>query len=152
AQNACPAFVQSDCAQWLTEVQRELPTIVVVAKDKSGEDTVAVSVFLDDQALLTQLDGKAVAIDPGVHKLRFELEGAEPIAQQIVIRQGQKDRVVPVSFAPAGSDLPQASPYGAAAPKDQSSAAGKPGPLRIYAYAAGGVGAAGLIAFTVFGL
>src|ERR1700753_2061121 len=39
AQDFCPGFVQSDCAQWLTEVQRDLPTIVVVAKDKAGEHT-----------------------------------------------------------------------------------------------------------------
>src|SRR5215471_15393853 len=58
AQDFCPGFVQTDCAQWLTEVQRELPTFVIVAKDKAGEDTTHVAVTVDDQELAKELDGK----------------------------------------------------------------------------------------------
>jgi hypothetical protein len=154
AQNFCPAFVQTDCAQWLTEVQRELPTIVFVAKDKAGEDTSAVAVSMDGAELMKQLDGKAIIIDPGPHTFRFELEGAEPMEQQVVIRQGQKDRVIAVSFAPAGADVPGDSPYAAAkgaAPADAGEKTNGPGPLRPYAYIAGGVGAAGIIGFAVLG-
>src|SRR5262245_11314517 len=154
AQDFCPAFVQTDCAQWLTEVQRELPTIVFVAKDKAGEDTSAVAVSMDGAELMKQLDGKAVIVDPGPHTFRFEFEGAEPVEQQVVIRQGQKDRVIAVSFAPPGSDAPGESPY-AAAKGAPVADAGKdtegPGPLRTWAYVAGGVGAAGIIGFAVLG-
>ena len=154
AQDFCPAFVQTDCAQWLTEVQRELPTIVFVAKDKAGEDTSAVAVSMDGAELMKQLDGKAVIVDPGPHTFRFEFEGAEPVEQQVVIRQGQKDRVIAVSFAPPGSDAPGESPY-AAAKGAQAADSGKntdgPGPLRTWAYVAGGVGAAGIIGFAVLG-
>jgi hypothetical protein len=154
AQEFCPAFVQTDCAQWLTEVQRELPTIVFVAKDKSGEDTSAVAVSMDGAELMKQLDGKAIIIDPGPHTFRFELEGAEPVEQQVVIRQGQKDRVIAVSFGPAGADGPGESPYAGAkgpAAADAGESTTGPGPLRPYAYIAGGVGAAGIIGFAVLG-
>jgi hypothetical protein len=154
AQDFCPSFVQSDCAQWLTEVNHDLPTIVVVAKDKAGEDTTAVTVTMDGAPFMTQLDGKAVSVDPGPHTFRFEIEGADPIEQQIVIRQGQKDRVVAVSFAPAAPEAVGPSPY-ASAPKGEGSSAEAqkkgPGPLRTWAYVAGGVGAAGLIGFAVVG-
>jgi hypothetical protein len=153
AQEFCPAFVQTDCAQWLTEVQRELPTIVFVAKDKTGEDTSAVAVSMDGAELMKQLDGKAIIIDPGPHTFRFELEGAEPVEQQVVIRQGQKDRVIAVSFAPPGAEAPGDSPYaGAKAPAGADAGESNgPGPLRTYAYIAGGVGAAGIIGFAVLG-
>ncbi len=153
AQDFCPSFVQTDCAQWLTEVSRDLPTIVVVAKDKSGEDTTAVTVTMDGEPFLSQLDGKAVTVDPGPHTLRFLLEGADPIEQQIVIRQGQKDRVVAVSFAPAAPESVGPSPYATAAKGEGGPEAEKkgPGPLRLYSYIAGGVGAAGLIGFAVVG-
>jgi hypothetical protein len=146
--------VQTDCAQWLTEVSRDLPTIVVVAKDKSGEDTTAVTVTMDGSPFLSQLDGKAVNVDPGPHTFHFELEGADPIDQQIVIRQGQKDRVVAVSFAPAAAEAVGPSPYataakGEGAPVDTEKKGA--GPLRTWAYVAGGVGAAGLIGFAVVG-
>ncbi|HEX3598248.1 MAG TPA: hypothetical protein VHU80_24240 [Polyangiaceae bacterium] len=155
AQDFCPAFVQSDCAQWLTEVSRDLPTIVIVAKDKAGEDTAAVAVTMDGNELMKQLDGKAVSVDPGPHSFKFELEGADAVEQQIVIRQGQKDRVVAVSFAPASSESPGESPYaGGAKPGDMADTGDVkkgPGPLRPYAYVAGGVGAASLITFAVLG-
>jgi len=158
AQEVCPAFVQSDCAQWVTEVERELPTIVIAAKDKNGDDTTAVRVTVDEVLFAPELGGKALAIDPGPHKFRFELEGADPIEKQIVIRQGQKDRAIEVSFAPPEADPLESSPYGAAAAgaepeKDEADAAGgQPGPLRTWAYVAGGVGVAGLAGWVVLGL
>jgi hypothetical protein len=153
AQDFCPAFVQTDCAQWLTEVQRELPTFVVVAKDQAGEDTTQVSVTVDEQEIAKELDGKAVAIDPGPHKFHFELEGATPIEQQIVIRQGQKDRVIAVSFAPAAAVAPGESPYASTPPTPVDNGAKRSGsnPLRLYSYIAGGVGAAGLLGFAIVG-
>jgi hypothetical protein len=154
AQDFCPAFVQSDCAQWLTEVSRDLPTVVIVAKDKSGEDTTAVAVTMDGSELMKQLDGKAVNVDPGPHTFKFELEGADPIEQQVVVRQGQKDRVVAVSFAPVTTETPGDSPYAGTAKSDVADTGDVkkgPGPLRPYAYIAGGVGAASIIGFAVLG-
>jgi len=159
AQDACPSFVQADCTQWLAEVQRDMPTIVFAAKDQNRVDTAAVVVTLDGAMLLSELDGKAVAIDPGQHTVRFEHPGADPIEQQIVVREGEKDRVVEVSFAPVGADLGRKEdPYGmstSTASRDAGTKANRPFDrtrLRPYAYVAGGVGAAGLISFAVFGL
>src|SRR5262249_13965446 len=56
----CPAIVQRDCATWLTEVDKALPTVVVTAKDAAGADLVNVSVSVDGQPLLTKLDGRAL--------------------------------------------------------------------------------------------
>src|SRR5258708_3031841 len=33
AQDFCPAFVQSDCAQWLTQLSPDLPTLLLLAHD-----------------------------------------------------------------------------------------------------------------------
>lgn len=160
AQEDCPAFVQSDCAQWLGEVQREMPTIILSARDKKNQEVSTVRVSLDGQVVLEELDGKPMEIDPGQHLFRFEIEDAEPVEQKIVVRQSQKDRVIEVSFAPpeeAGAE----SPYAGAAQLPSKDAAAdvpppeeaprKPGPLRMYAYVAGGVGAAGILGFVAFG-
>lgn len=157
AQDSCPAFVRSDCSQWLEEVQGEIPTVVLSAKDQHGEDATAVRVILDGELLTEELDGKGTAIDPGPHKLRFELEGVAPIEQAIVIKKGQKDRAIEVSFAPKRAEVPDENPYAGSAetpaPKAETPPAegGKPGPLRPFAYAAGGVGAAGIIGFIALG-
>jgi hypothetical protein len=156
AQEVCPAFVRTDCAQWLTEVTQETPTVVFSVKDTHGEDIAAVHVTVDDQEVATELDGKSLAMDPGTHKFVFEIEGAPKIQQQLLIRQGEKDRAIAVSFAPHGADVPEASPYGDL-PKDTGKetapapASGKPGPLRPYVFVAGGVGALGIIGFVALG-
>ena len=156
AEQSCPTFVQTDCAQWLTEVQKDLPTIIISAKDKDGADVTAVKVSIDGDVVATELDGKAIPIDPGRHKLRFEIEGAPPVDQPIIAKQGEKDREVKVSFRPSQSEEVK-SPYpapaaeGKDAPPAESDQA-KPSPLRLYSYIAGGVGAAGIASFAVFGI
>jgi hypothetical protein len=158
AEESCPAFVRSDCVQWLEEVQKDLPSVIISAKDPHGEDVTAVRVLVDGELLVKELDGKAVPLDPGSHKLRFELEGVAPIEQQIVVKAGQKDRALEVSFAAKGADVPEDNPYAgtekekapADVPADEAES-GKPGPLRPYAYVAGGVGVAGIVGFAVLG-
>jgi len=163
SQDSCPSFIKTDCSQWLGEVEQELPTIMISAKDQSGEDTTAVSVTIDGELVASELDGKAIEVDPGVHKLRFEIQGAHAVEQKLVVRQGEKERAVSVSFAAAAPEPPvdDASPYagGAApdqgAPRDEPSkdteARGRPGSMRPYAYVAGGIGAAGIASFAIFG-
>lgn len=155
AQEVCPAFVRTDCAQWLTEVTQETPTVVFSVKDTHGEDIAAVHVTVDDEEVATELDGKSVAMDPGTHKFQFEIEGSPKMLQQVLIRQAEKDRVIAVSFAPHAADPPEASPYGDL-PKDTGkdtapAQAGKPGPLRPYVFVAGGVGVLGIVGFVALG-
>src|SRR5690242_17352112 len=71
AHKSCPALVQKDCTQWLAEVDAEQPTIVVVAKDENGADTLDVKVSLDGKLVSESLGAGAVAVDPGEHTLVF---------------------------------------------------------------------------------
>jgi hypothetical protein len=156
AEPSCPTFVQTDCAQWLTEVQKDMPSIIIVAKDKDGAEVTAVKVLIDGEVVASELDGKAILIDPGKHKLRFEMEGAPSVDQPIVAKQGEKDRQIKVSFRPQAAEKEAPNPYAGAAdtgtePPPEEDRTG-PGPLRIPAYIAGGVGAAGLISFALFGI
>src|ERR1700733_10293046 len=47
----CPAVVQSDCANWLADVEKALPSVVLSAKSGTGVDLVDVTVSVDGQAL-----------------------------------------------------------------------------------------------------
>lgn len=155
AQQACPTFVQTDCVQWLAEVEAEMPSVVVAAKGSDGSDTIDVKVTVDGEVFAEQLDGKTKDIDPGMHAFRFEHGDAQPIERQILIRQGEKNRIVEVSFAstePPAREEPT-PPTAPSTPEvvEEPPPAG-PGHLRPYAFVAGGVGALGLIGFGVFGL
>lgn len=115
AQAACPAVVKKDCAAWLGEIEQSLPTVVLSAQDRSGRETTAVRVFVDGEPLVERLDGRAVALDPGDRAFRFELDGSPPKELRTLIREGEKNRSIEISFAPpppppaAGSTSPPAS-------------------------------------------
>ncbi|HMJ12673.1 MAG TPA: hypothetical protein VK524_14725 [Polyangiaceae bacterium] len=149
AQPSCPGFVQKDCGDWLGQVERELPSVIVTAKSADGSDTAAVKLFIDGKPRGSELDGRAIELDPGLYTFRLEHEGAEPVERRILVRQSQRNRVIEVRFGGDPSPRPT-GPSPAAPMADRSS--GKPGPLRPYAYVAGGVGAAGVVAWSVFGL
>jgi hypothetical protein len=44
AQSMCPTLVRTDCASWLADVEKALPTVVVTAKDEAGRDLYDVKV------------------------------------------------------------------------------------------------------------
>jgi hypothetical protein len=148
AQAQCPGFVQKDCSQWLVDVQRQMPSVVIAAKAPDGSDTDQVRITLDGKLIASQLSATAIEINPGPHTFRFEYADQNPIELRILVRQAQRDRVIEVRFGPEpGSQAPQPLP-----PAGEGEGAGKAGPLRPYAYVAGAVGAVGLAGFAVFGL
>jgi hypothetical protein len=97
----CPSLVRQDCIRWTDEVLATMPTIVPGARDPSGRDLVHVKLAIDGQLAGDTLVGNPIALDPGVHTLTFELVGAQPVEYQIVLRQGEKNRVVVVTLRPA---------------------------------------------------
>jgi hypothetical protein len=103
---SCRPFIRKDCAQWASDVDAAIPTIVIDAKD--GRDDVAdVTVKMDDETIATRLDGKAMPVDPGPHKLTFSRPGRVAVVQQIIVKEGQRARVLEVRFI---ADAPPAQP------------------------------------------
>jgi hypothetical protein len=137
----CPAVLQPDCMRWLTEVEAAMPTMTVAAKGVDGKDVTDVRVSLDGQLFSAALDGKSVSIDPGSHTLHFEHGTEAPIDQQIVVREGEKSRVVSVSWAKAPVEIN--ADHFAAPPRSSPSTA---------AWVFGGIGAASLATFGVLAL
>jgi hypothetical protein len=103
---ACPAIIRSDCARWTAEVESATPTIVIRARASDGRDLVAARVRVDGELLEDALDGRAHALDPGEHLLRFEADGAPPSEERVVVREGEKLRVVDVVLGPWPSPAP----------------------------------------------
>ena len=94
----CPGPVKKDCAEQLADLDKKMPSVVIRAKDKAGNDAVAVKVSSDGVPLGETLDGRAIPIDPGVHTFRFEMVGAEPIEQKVVVAEGEQNRTVMANF------------------------------------------------------
>jgi hypothetical protein len=162
AQQACPAVVQRDCAAWLDDIERTLPTVVVAATDPGGSDLSAVRVTVDGRVLTEKLDGTELLVDPGQHAFTFEAAGQPPVARTLILKEGEKGRRVPVqigrpeSAPPAGATPaptppppPVASPSPIPAPTTEPAAG--PSPRATLGLVVGGVGVAGLVAGAIFG-
>jgi hypothetical protein len=145
AAQSCPMDIRSECIRRVTEVNADMPTIVFEARDASGQDLSGVRVTIDGQPLVERLEGTALSIDPGEHVFTFDAPGQPTITRRFVIREGEKDRRELVSFG---------SPEGA--PTARASAAAEPahglGTQRILAIASAGLGVAGVVVGTIFGV
>lgn len=94
----CPRLVQTDCGQWLHDVEMRIASVVVRANDAHGTDVSNVRVTMDGTVLMNRLDGLAAPVDPGVHRFVFEREGSVTVTQDVTIREGEKARAISVSL------------------------------------------------------
>jgi hypothetical protein len=144
ADAACPPIVRTACADWLTEVDKVVPSVVLSVRDPSGQDIVDARVELDGQPLPEALQGRAVFIDPGPHTMRFSAPRMEPVTNPVVIREGEQRRSIDVVLetAAAAPPLPSRGPAPSA-----PSATPRSSPTAAWGFAIG----AGL-AWTAFGI
>ena len=98
SRDPCPTGLQADCSEWLGEVQRLQPSIVVVARDEAGRDLTDVRVIVDGVLATSRLDGRSIAVDPGERQIRFETSGHGPVTQRAIVREGEKAREIQVRF------------------------------------------------------
>lgn len=150
AQETCPAVVKKDCVTWLAEVDESLPTIILSAKDGSGNDVVDAKVLLDGEPFEGKLDGSAIAIDPGAHTFRFEPAKGEAVESKVIVREAEKNRVITVTLGekPKPVAEPAPPPTKPATPEAPKASSGIP----TSAYVLGGVAAASFVGFAYFGL
>lgn len=143
ARAECPSFVQKDCARWLEEVDRELPSVVIHAEGVDAEAARQIRVTLDGEPVPNAFGGGPVTLDPGRHELLAEGPGGDRLSRIIVAQQGVQNRPVHLDFAPEPAPVASA---------DMAVDTGSPGSsLRPYAYVAWGLGAVGIGTFAVLG-
>jgi hypothetical protein len=149
SRDACPKVIARSCTQWLRDLVEVAPTVVLGAKDDQGNDLSDVKVTLDGQPFATSLDGKPVETDSGEHVFRFERQGSLPAEQKVVLRVGEKARVVTVvlhsASAPSTPEPPKSTPTEPEAPPPpeplMSAHHVTAGVMGIAALASAGVGA-----------
>jgi hypothetical protein len=146
SREACPSFVRADCVDWLAEVDRSVPSVVLSAQSTKGDEP-DVRVSIDGRLVATRLDGKSFDLNPGVHLFRFELPPQKPIEQQVLVAEGDKNRRIAVTFVNPEAERKVAPPL---PERPSSRAESRPVPVAVYAL--GGVALVGVAGFTYFGL
>jgi hypothetical protein len=141
SRDVCPALVRRDCVKWLADLDQSSPSVVLGAKDDKGGDLVDVTVQVDGAQLVTKLDGKPAPIDPGAHVVRFETAGYPAVEQKVMVRAGEKSRLLVVQFGTPAAPAPSPPPGTSPPPVDSAHAAQG---TRVSAWVFGGLA---LVAF-----
>jgi hypothetical protein len=152
---ACPAPVRADCAEQLNAVDKAEPEVLIEAKDPSGAPVENVRVTLDGTLLPGPVGAAPVVLDPGPHRAAFEAEGFLRIEKTFLVREGDKDQRVSVVLEPKArvvAAIPVPAPAVATTEAASEAPSTSPSPKRVAAYAALGVGAAGIAVGSIFGV
>jgi len=141
----CGGDVRRRCALALQKLDAITPSIVVNMKDAHGNDVSDVAVSLEDQPLVSSLDGMAIPVDPGKHRFVFQRPGQAPVSLTLEIREAEKFRAIEVPL-----ESPSLAP-----PVEAASASAPPSgwsPRVVGGATLIGVGVVGLAAFTWLGV
>jgi hypothetical protein len=140
----CATPLQRACMAKHAQMQLDIPTIVPMAIDAKGAPWLDVQVKMDGEQLAAHIDGRAIAVNPGMHEFTFIADGNVISTQKILVAQGQRNRMVSVSLRPEkGADQPEGSLVAGAgtdAAADTSPKTHIPG----LSWALGGVGLVGI--------
>lgn len=134
AETSCPDLTKNDCGAWLAEVDASVPTLSFAVMDRAGNDVTDVRVTIDGTLLVERLDGKAVPVDPGPHKLSFDRAGEPTVTMELVVREGEKNRKVDVRFGGGATSGSSGGGISAVSP------------------AAWALGATGIVGLSIFGV
>jgi hypothetical protein len=151
ARQTCPGPIQSDCGKWLTELDRDAPTVVFGARDARGNDVVDLKISMDGQVILERLDGKPVLVDSGEHTFKFEAKDGTSTEQKVLLRAAEKARPIIANLgggAAATGTPPQQSSTAPTTPDTSE----KSEPSLVPVAVAGGIGILALGSFALFGI
>lgn len=165
--DVCPDFVKIDCGQWLSDVRREMPSVIIMVVDNTGAELTDVNVKIDGASVTGTAGGVTVEVNPGPHEITFERQGVTK-TENVNVRQGEKNRVVRVEFvSTVDTDADGIIDVQDACPSQPGDALNRgcapvvpvqPAPeeglsgLHVGAIVAGGVGVLGMGTFAVAGL
>ena len=95
----CPVAMHADCQHWLSSVEASISTVVFRISAAAGPPPSEVT-FSVDGGEAARLDGRAVSVDPGAHKVRFEAHGYQSTTNHLVVSEGEKLRNEFITLVP----------------------------------------------------
>ncbi len=94
-QSSCPGLIPK-CTAKYAQISSQMPSVVPVVTDDSGAPKVDVQVKMDGELLTSQLDGKGLPVEAGLHEFTFATDAGVFATEKIMIVEGQRNRTVSV--------------------------------------------------------
>jgi hypothetical protein len=98
AQATCGGLISQQCRSKLQQLETDVPSVIAVATDAAGAQRVDVRVSVDGELLASQIDGRSLEVDPGLHEFSFSTQQGDVSTEKVLILQGQRNRVIPVQL------------------------------------------------------
>lgn len=140
---SCPGAVVKQCSDWYAEVEKDQPSVLFRAKDPAGKEVVDVKVIVDGKPVAESISAQPLPLDPSEHSVRFERKDGAVVEDKVVLRVGEKARMIELTFA--GPATPATKP-----PRPEPVKRGFQIPL--LGWVGGGVFVAGAATTVVFAL
>jgi hypothetical protein len=93
----CPRVLRKDCKQWLQDVETDMPSFLVDAREPDGREA-QVRVLLDGRPV-PYTPGTAVRVNPGSHVFEVQVDGAPATTYRVTARPGEQGRRLHVVVA-----------------------------------------------------
>jgi hypothetical protein len=131
----CPAEVRGSCSELLSEVQAQLPSVLVEFRDSRGEEWSAARLEIDGIPRNDGLNGLPIELDPGSHVFAIDAGAHGSARVRVLLLAGARGRRISLR-APR---LPERTHVE------------EPGGMPASAWILGSVGAVSLVTGAVFG-
>jgi hypothetical protein len=147
----CPSELQQ-CARRLAEIDAQMPTIVVEARDEANDYVTDARVTMDGAPWLERLEGKEIAVNPGEHRLTLDAPGFRRADITFEASEQQKRLRVVVSLISARGSAPASPLASPSAVPSRGPAERSLGTGRKVGLALGAVSLGGLAVGTIFSI
>jgi hypothetical protein len=97
AQLACGGWAQK-CAARREDIVSQTPSIIPLVTDEAGVPRVDVQVKIDGAVVASQLDGRGLPVEPGLHEVSFSTSGVVFASEKVMVVEGQRNRPVAVTM------------------------------------------------------
>ena len=143
----CPKAVVEHCIGWLEDIDTTMPTVILAAKGPNGAHVTDVTVREGETAITSSLNGRPIALNPGLHRLVFEHREHGVRELEHMARAGERNQLVEVQFSTPTPPVPRPSPQRVhPTPRPRlPPPSGDDGDLMPVAYVGFGFAAAGLL-------
>jgi hypothetical protein len=95
--SGCPIAIRAECSEWQHQAEIEVPTLILSASTYK-RDLEDVHVTVDGQLLTDRLNGEPIETIPGSHAFVFELNDGRRQEIRVVVKLGEKNRVIQALF------------------------------------------------------
>jgi hypothetical protein len=130
ARRSCGAFLLSECTTRHARLDSDIPSVVLVATERSGAPRADVKVTLDGEPFVERLDGHSLQVNPGFHEFVFTTDDGVAVSEKVMILQGDRNRriaaLVPSNEAQSGSNVTAVGRPNAASAHESTSDAPEP--------------------------